>query len=185
MSMKNIVTIGGGTGSYRVLLGIKNISNISIFAIASMADDGGSSGKLRKERGVLPPGDIRQCLAALTIDEDMRKFMKYRREDGHMAGNLFLADLEKSMGSFENGLRLAMKFLQTQGTVIPVTFNNAELSVLLNTGQKIEGESKISSIDLKIPDVKKIFYKNKVKVNPKATEAIRKAEYIIICPGDF
>ena len=183
--MKNVVTIGGGTGSYRVLSGIKNIPNISISAIVSMADDGGSTGILRRELGVHPMGDVRQCLAALSADRDMHDFLKYRRSDGHVAGNLFLADLEKSAGSFEKGLDIAMKVLQIEGTVIPSTLDNAEVGVLLVTGTKIEGESKINDSKIKITDVEKIYYKDKTRQNPKAREAIKNADYLIICPGDF
>lgn len=183
--MKNIVTVGGGTGSFRVLSGLKTIPDISISAIVSMADDGGSTGKLRQELGVLPPGDIRQCLAALTPDEDMKKFLEYRFSDGHSAGNFFLAGLEKSAGSFDEGLKVAMKVLQIKGNIIPVSTDQAILMASLPDGKTLEGESKISEIDLKIGDVEKIFFKNKVTLNPAARAAIAAADYIIICPGDF
>ena len=149
--MLNIVTVGGGTGSYAVLSGLKNLSNISISAIVSMADDGGSTGILRRELEVHPMGDIRQCLAALTPNKALHNFMEHRFSKGnlvgHMSGNIFLAALEIATGSFEASLKIATKFLQPKGVVIPVTLDNAELSVLLTTGQKIEDESKINNID--------------------------------------
>jgi len=188
--MKNVVTVGGGTGSYGVLAGLKNLPDISISAIVSMADDGGTNGMLRKELGVLPPSDIRQCLVALSdSDELMNKFMRSRFTEGplagHSAGSIFLTGLEKITGNFSGAIKEASKILKIKAMVIPVSLDNAELSALLTTGQKVEGESKVSNIDLKISDVKKIFYKNKVELNPTAREAILKADYIIICPGDF
>ncbi|HBA45955.1 hypothetical protein A2W67_03155 [Candidatus Nomurabacteria bacterium RIFCSPLOWO2_02_40_28] len=183
--VKNIVTIGGGTGSYRLLSGLKNITNISIFAVASMADDGGSTGILREKFGVHPMGDIRQCFSALTLNTEMYEFLKHRNTDGHMIGNWFIAGLEKLTGNFEEALEIATKFLKPKGTIIPVTLDDAQLGVLLTNGQKIEGESKISTSDLKIVDVRKIFYRNKVQLNPKAAKAIQEADYIVICPGNF
>ncbi len=187
--MKHIVTIGGGTGSYRVLSGIKNIPNTFISAIVSMADDGGNTGMLRKEQGIHAMGDIRQSVLGLISNEEIKKVMNHRFTQGpltgYVVGNVFLSGAEDSTASFPKALEITLTMLQIKDKVIPVTLNNAELSVLLTTGQKIEGESKISSIDLKISDVEKIFYKNKVKLNPKAAQAIRKADYIIICPGDF
>ncbi len=183
--MKNVVTIGGGTGSYRVLRGIKNISGISISAIVSMADDGGSTGILRKELGVHPMGDARQCLAALTPSKDLHDFLKYRRPDGHAAGNFFLADLEKSAGSFEKGLDIAMKVLDVKGKIIPSTLDNAELIAILPKGEKVEGESNIISMNLKISDIERVFYKGAVKLNPRAALVIKEADYTIISPGAF
>ena len=111
-SMKKIVTVGGGTGSFTVLSGIKNIPNVDITAIVSMADDGGSTGVLRDELGVLPPGDVRQCLIALSEHGDtVRKLIGYRFSrgslSGHSFGNIFLAALEKVTGDFVSGVEVA------------------------------------------------------------------------------
>src|SRR3989344_6067579 len=124
--MKNIVTIGGGTGSYTVLSGLKNIPNISISAIVSMADDGGSTGVLRDELGVLPPGDVRQCLVALSEHSDkVRKLMNYRFQNGalsgHSFGNIFLAALEKVTGDLALGVEIASEILKIKGKVVPIT----------------------------------------------------------------
>src|SRR5664279_903349 len=107
--MRNIVTIGGGTGSYTVLSGLKNLEDVSLTALVSMADDGGSTGVLRDELGVLPPGDVRQCLVALSEHSDIvRKLMNYIFENGglsgHNFGNIFLAALEKVTGNFAKGV---------------------------------------------------------------------------------
>src|SRR5665811_1803036 len=113
MKMKNIVTIGGGTGSFTLLTGLKKYP-INISAIVSMSDDGGSTGVLRDELGVLPPGDVRQCLVALSDSSEMlRALMNYRFEEGglsgHSFGNLFLSALEKTTGSFTSGVAEAAK----------------------------------------------------------------------------
>src|SRR3989338_717350 len=104
--MKRIVTIGGGKGSYVVLSGLKNLPNISLTALVSMADDGGSTGILREKWGVMPPGDVRQCLAALSGKE----FLNYKLNNGflkgHKIGNIFLAVLEKITGNFTRGLKI-------------------------------------------------------------------------------
>ena len=188
--MKKIVTIGGGTGSFTVLSGIKNISNISISAIVSMADDGGSTGVLRDELGVLPSGDIRQCLVALSEhSETLRKLMNYRFTEGglmgHNFGNIFLAALEKVTGSFVKGILIVSEILKVSGVVIPVTNNKAELSILLKNGKIIEGENKINHSDLEDKGIKKIYYKHPVKLNINAEKAILEADFIIIGPGNY
>src|SRR4030067_3313570 len=109
MVIKNVRTLGGGTGSYTVLSGLKGLKNCSLTALVSMADDGGSTGVLRDELGVLPPGDVRQCLVALSEhSEIVRKLMNYRFENGglsgHSFGNIFLAALEKVAGNFREGV---------------------------------------------------------------------------------
>jgi len=188
--MKNIVTIGGGTGSYTVLSGLKNISDISISALVSMSDDGGSTGVLRDELGVLPPGDVRQCLVALSEhSEVMRKLMNYRFDcgtlKGHSFGNIFLAALEKVTGDFVEGVEVASDIMKVKGNVIPITKNKAELSITLSNGKILEGEKKIQDANLQEAGIKEIFYKNKVELNKKAEEAILKADYIILGPGNY
>lgn len=190
--MKKLVTIGGGTGSFTVLSGIKNISNVEISAIVSMADDGGSTGVLRDELGVLPPGDIRQCLVALSEHSDVvRALMSYRFTDGalsgHSFGNILLAALEKVSGSFSSGVEVASEILKIKGRVIPVTENIATLCIELNTGEILEGENKINHFDIENGGglIKCIYYKEKVELNNHAKKAIEEADYIIIGPGNF
>jgi len=188
--MKHIVTIGGGTGSYTVLSGLKNIPGISLTALVSMADDGGSTGVLRDELGVLPPGDVRQCLVALSEHSDIvRKLINYRFDDGTLKGysfgNIFLAALEKVTGNFIDGVEVASEILKVKGRVIPVTSNQATLSILLSNGKVIEGEDKINHFDIQDSGVKKVFYKNDVKLNKRAREAMLKADYIILGPGNY
>ena len=188
--MKKIVTIGGGTGSYIILSGLKNIPNVSLTAIVSMADDGGSTGVLRDELGILPPGDVRQCLVALSKHSDIvRKLMNYRFSEGtlrgHSFGNILLAALEKVTGNFIKGVEVASEILKVYGNVIPVTSNKAELSILLSDGKLIEGEDKINHINIQDVGTKRIFYKNSVKINENAKKAILMADYIIIGPGNY
>lgn len=188
--MKNIVTIGGGTGSYTTLSGLKNLPDISITALVSMADDGGSTGILMDELGVLPPGDVRQCLVALSEHiQIVRELMNYRFNNGtlkgHSFGNIFLAALEKMTGDFNKGVEIASEVLKTRGKVIPITNDKAKLIVELSDGSIIIGESNIFRNGLRNLPVKKIFYKDKVKLNTHAKEAILKADYIIIGPGNY
>jgi uncharacterized cofD-like protein len=188
--LKNIVTIGGGTGSYTVLSGLKNIPDISISALVSMSDDGGSTGVLRDELGVLPPGDVRQCLVALSEhSEVMRKLMNYRFCEGtlkgHSFGNIFLAALEKVTGDFVEGVEVASEIMKVHGKVIPITKNKAELYITLLNGKILEGENAIQNANLQDVGIKNVFYKNNVELNENAKEAILKADYIILGPGNY
>ncbi|OGI74439.1 hypothetical protein A3D42_01110 [Candidatus Nomurabacteria bacterium RIFCSPHIGHO2_02_FULL_41_18] len=188
--MKNIVTIGGGTGSYTVLSGLKNIPNISISAIVSMADDGGSTGVLRDELGVLPPGDVRQCLVALSEHSDkVRKLMNYRFQNGalsgHSFGNIFLAALEKVTGDFALGVEIASEILKIKGKVVPITKDKADLLVELSNGKIINGENAIQNTNVQRNGIKKIFYKNKISLSEHAKVAILNADAIILGPGNY
>ncbi len=190
--MKRVVTVGGGTGSFTVLSGIKNIPNIEISAIVSMADDGGSTGVLRDELGVLPPGDVRQCLIALSEHSDVvRSLVSYRFTDGnlsgHSFGNILLAALEKVSGSFASGVEIASEILKIKGKVIPVTENIANLCIELKNGEIFEGENKINHSDIEDGGdvIKSIYYKEKVELNNHAKKSIEEADYIIIGPGNF
>lgn len=189
--MKNkkqkIVTIGGGTGSFTVLSGLSELP-VDITAIVSMADDGGSTGLLRDELGVLPPGDIRQCLVALSRSRrKMRELFNYRYGkgglSGHSFGNIFLSTLEKVTGSFNKAITEAGKLLNIRGKVVPVTLTKVKLAVKLISGKILLGENRIDESDLS--NLKKIYLKPKAKVNPVAIKAIRQADKIIINPGSL
>lgn len=189
MKIKNVVTIGGGTGSFVLLSGLKKYP-IDLSAIVSMADDGGSTGVLRDELGVLPPGDIRQCLIALSESTKMmRKIMDYRFENGKLKGynlgNLFLAALEKINGSFSSGIIKAAEILNVKGDVIPVTDENMRLMIELNNGKILDGE-KVLDYNKSIHRIglKKIYLKKSVKACREAVKKIKNADFIIIGPGD-
>lgn len=188
--MKKIVTIGGGTGSYTVLFGLKNLPDVSLTALVSMADDGGSTGVLMDELGVLPAGDVRQCLVALSEHSDIvRELMNYRFGEGtlngHNFGNIFLAALEKVSGDFVKGVEVASEILKVKGAVIPVTNQKAELTILISNGSTIEGENKINHSNVQDVGIEKIYYKNNVSINPHAKLALQEADYIILGPGNL
>jgi len=185
-----IVTVGGGTGSFVLLSGLKEYP-VSISAIVSMADDGGSTGILRDELGVLPPGDVRQCLAALArATDEVRELFSYRFTQGdisgHNAGNLFLAALEKITGSFPKAVAVAGKILNVYGRVIPVTEGDMRLLVELHNGVVLEGEGKLDD-DERVRDigVREVTLAHPVSAYSDALEAIKNADAIILGPGDL
>jgi uncharacterized cofD-like protein len=187
MKKKRVVVIGGGTGTFTVLSGLKNYP-LDLSAIVTMADDGGSTGVLRDELGVLPPGDVRQCLVALARSPRyVRQLMNYRFTQGalkgHSFGNLFLSALEKMTGSFDRAVEMAGDILQTEGRVIPSTLRQVKLVAKLKNGRKIRGEERIYHANL--TGLKTMELEPHAAANPKALAAIRSADAIIIGPGDF
>ncbi len=188
--MKNIVTIGGGTGSFTLLSGLKKYP-VNISAIVTMADDGGSTGRLRDELGVLPPGDVRQCLVALSDSSDiLRELMNYRFENGglkgHNFGNLLLSALEKIKGNFSDGLDEVAKILNIKGAVIPVSEKKMNLIIELNNKNQLDGEKQLDhNKEVRTVGVKRVFLKPKAKTSHKALKAIKNADMIVIGPGDY
>ncbi len=188
--MKKIVTIGGGTGSFTILSGLKNISDVDLTAIVSMADDGGSTGVLRDELGVLPPGDIRQCLVALSEHTDVvRRLMSYRFAEGglagHSFGNILLAALEKVTGNFAEGVAVASDILKVRGTVLPVTQDNTILLVELEDGTIFHGENAINHTDMQAAGIKRLYYEACVTLNSRVEIVLGEADVIIIGPGNY
>lgn len=187
--MKKVVTIGGGTGSFTLLSGLKKYP-IELSAIVSMADDGGSTGILRDELGVLPPGDVRQCLVALSDSSDMlRELMNYRFENGglsgHSFGNLFLSALEKITGNFSDGVAEAAKILNVKGEVIPVTNTDTNLFLKLKNGTLLQGENEINhNFHISDEGVERIYLSPEAEAHPRAIEKILSADLIIIGPGN-
>jgi uncharacterized cofD-like protein len=185
--MKKIVTIGGGTGNFTVLRGIKNY-DVDISAIVSMADDGGSTGILRDELGVLPPGDVRQCLVALSDSSRlMRSLMNYRFEQGglggHSFGNLLLSALEKVTGSFEKAVEEVGKILFIKGKVIPVTTHLVRLKMILKSCHVLEGEREIYLSQEIEKGYSSIYLEPYPKANPHAINEIMNADLIVVGPG--
>ncbi len=189
MKKYNIVTIGGGTGSFTLLSGLKKYP-VNISAIVSMADDGGSTGRLRDELGVLPPGDVRQCLVALSDStQELRDLMNYRFEKGDLAGhnfgNLFLSALEKTQGGFLRGVEEVSKILNVKGEVIPVSSQDMNLHIELKNGKVIVGERQLDhNKDVRNIGIKKVHLKPKVQASKSAISVIKKADMIVIGPGD-
>jgi uncharacterized cofD-like protein len=184
--MRSVVTIGGGTGQFGLLSGLKKYP-VRLSAIVSMMDDGGSTGKLRDELGVLPPGDIRQCLVALAgSDMVMRELFNYRFDtgglSGHSFGNIFLSALEKITGSFEEAVRVASMVLNINGEVIPVTTANVNL-VCDADGSELCGEHVINSAAGIDPASMRLA--PEAYANPKAVAALEAADCIVIGPGNL
>lgn len=187
--MKKIVTIGGGTGSFTLLRGLKKYP-FQLSAIVSMSDNGGSTGVLRDELGVLPPGDVRQCLVALSESpEILRDLMNYRFESGalkgHNFGNLFISAMEKIKGDFSSGVEEAAKILNVKGEVIPVTNQDANLCMELKNGKILNGEKEVTLCkSIKKSGVRRFHLKPNVKANAKAIRRILEADMVIIGPGN-
>jgi uncharacterized cofD-like protein len=183
-----IVTIGGGTGLSTLLRGLKR-SSTNITAIVTVADDGGSSGRLRREIGVLPPGDIRNCIAALADEEKLLTELfqyRFRAGDGlvgHSFGNLFLTVLSEITGDFEQAVAASSKVLAIRGQVLPATLSDVRLWAELADGRRIEGESSITEANGTI--VRIGCLPANPPALPKALAAIAKADYIVIGPGSL
>ena len=181
-----VVAIGGGTGLSSLLRGLKTYtSNLSV--IVTVADDGGSSGRLRDEYRILPPGDFRQCLIALADAEPlMKQLFDHRFKEGslngHSFGNLFIMAMADVTGNFEHALRESGKVLAVKGTIVPSTLQDVTLVASIN-GHTVEGESKIPQQNAPISHV---FLKpDGAQVNPEAAEAILNAELVVIGPGSL
>jgi uncharacterized cofD-like protein len=189
LTKQKIITIGGGAGSFMVLSGLKKYP-IDLTAIVSMSDDGGSTGVLRDELGVLPPGDARQCLVALSKSSKvLRGLFNYRYDNGglsgHSFGNIFLSTLEKMTGGLDLAIEEAGRILRIKGKVLPVTLKNTRLVAELKNGKKIVGEGKIYSNEIDLINLKKLYLKPAAKVNPEIIKAMAQADKIIINPGDL
>jgi uncharacterized cofD-like protein len=183
-----IVVLGGGTGLSNLLRGLK-IYSANITAIVTVADDGGSSGRLRREIGVLPPGDIRNCLAALADEEKLlTELFQYRFQAGdgligHSFGNLFLTVMSEVTGDLERAIAASSKVLAVRGQVLPATLSDVRLWAELSDGRRIEGESHITEAQGRI--IKIGCTPPNPPALPKALQAIREADYIIMGPGSL
>jgi uncharacterized cofD-like protein len=183
-----IVVVGGGTGLSTMLRGLKEYS-ANITAVVTVADDGGSSGRLRREIGVLPPGDIRNCLAALSDEEKlMTELFQYRFRAGdglvgHSFGNLFLTAMSEVTGDLEQAIAASSKVLAVRGEVLPATLSDMHLWADLADGRHIEGESNITDARGKI--VRLGCTPANPPALPKAVKAIQEADLIIIGPGSL
>lgn len=191
MTLENhhkIVTIGGGTGSHVVLSGLKSYP-VGISAVIGMFDDGGSTGVLRRELKVMPPGDVRQCLVALSEPGHVLKdLFEYRFSDGflsgHSMGNIILSALEKNTGSMPEAIEAIRSMMNITHTVIPVTLQGATLCAFMDDGEQIVGQDHINKSSL----VNRSFRLGLVPdadINDCAQKAIREADKIVINPGDL
>ncbi|MBZ9689136.1 YvcK family protein [Clostridium estertheticum] len=186
-----IVVIGGGTGLATMLRGLKKYTN-NITAIVTVADDGGGSGVLREDLGILPPGDIRNCILALADTEPlMEELLQYRFKDGRLKdqsfGNLFLAAMDGISNNFEEAVQKMSSVLAVTGRVIPVTLDNMILKAQLQNGKIIDGESNIpkAALDNNSP-IEEIFIEPKdAKAIKEALIAISGADAVILGPGSL
>ena len=183
-----VTVIGGGHGLSVLLRGLKfSTSNIS--AVVTVADDGGSSGRLREEFGIIPPGDLRNCLVALADTEPlMEKLFQYRFKGetalaGHSFGNLFIAAMNEVTGDMETALKESSKVLAVKGRVIPASKEFVRLDAIMKDGTIVEGESQIPEAHKKIRRVQ--LFPKKVAAVPAALEAIENADAIILGPGSL
>ncbi len=184
----NLVAIGGGTGLSTLLLGLKHYTN-HITAIVTVADDGGSSGRLRQEFGIIPPGDIRNCIAALADEEQLitelfqYRFKKGHGLEGHSFGNLFLSVLCSITGNMVQAVKESSKVLNIRGQVLPASLDNLCLVAQLENGEEIRGESQIPEAKSRI--VKLRCEPDCPKPLPEVLEAIKEAQLIILGPGSL
>lgn len=188
--MKKITVLGGGTGSYVVLTALKQSAMVDIAAIVTMMDSGGSTGKLRDQLGVLPPGDLRQCLVALSeAPEIWRKLFTYRFDkgdlQGHNFGNLFISALEKISGSYDEVLDEVHYVMQCSGRVYPAILNHANIQVRYDTGRIVESETLLDEANPDGGVVVEAKAVPSVKANPQAIQRILDSDYIIAGPGDL
>ena len=183
-----IVAIGGGTGLSNLLRGLKGYS-ANITAIVAVADDGGSSGRLRNQLGIVPPGDIRNCIAALADAEPlMTQLMQYRFPPGsglddHAFGNLFIAAMTAITGDFEEAVRESNRVLAVRGQVLPATGVPLNLTASLASGKHVSGQAAISRSEEPITRV--AIDPADVLANPEALERILEADLIVVGPGSL
>lgn len=184
-----IVVIGGGTGGFTLLGALKNYSR-HITALVNMVDDGGSTGMLRDELGVLPPGDVRKSLVALSESPKVRELFNYRFEEGrlegHTFGNLFLTALEKMTGNFAEAVETASEVLDSKGRVLPITLDNVRLVIEWPDGTKVFGEGKIDVMQFAAEKGKPhLRLEPEARINPEAVYAIQNADVVVISAGDI
>ncbi len=199
-----VVAIGGGTGLSTLLKGLKRFALTpaelvaaqpdtpvirDLCAIVTVSDDGGSSGRLRKELNMLPPGDIRNCIVALSEDEALlsqlfqHRFEKGSGLEGHSFGNLFLAALTSITHDFSEAVRLSSEILLTRGHIHPATTSNIELEALMEDGTRVRGETNITASKVRIQEL--FLVPSDVDPLPQTLEAIASADIISIGPGSL
>lgn len=186
MNRPHVVALGGGTGLSSLLRGLKR-RDLDISAVVSVADDGGSSGRLRRELGMLPPGDIRNVLVALAADESlMGRLFQHRFADGdlsgHPFGNLILAALTEVTGSFDEAVREASRVLKVNGRVIPGTLEHVRLWAEREDGSEDCGETLIAS---GVGACRRVWLDPEPAAHPDALAAISDADLILLGPGSL
>lgn len=183
-----IVVIGGGTGSFTLLRSLKYYVR-DLTALVNMADDGGSTGELRDQYGVLPPGDARQCLVALSDSPRVRDLFSFRfasgTMQGHSFGNLFLSALEMMTDNFEDAIEVASEVLRIHGRVIPVTTTKSTLTLKESDGTIVAGEFKIGNLHFTEGDRPLLYLDPVAALTERGWHAIKEADLIVIAPGNL
>jgi len=196
MQKKKITTIGGGSGQFTLLSALRDIKGIEISSIVSMVDSGGSTGRLRDEFGILPPGDILKCLLALSPKREyarkilQTRFKNSKKLNGHNAGNMLLGFLSQYTGNFPEGVEALGEILGIRGHVLPVTIDRATLVAELSNGERIFGEAAIDvPRGTQREKIVKTFlvphHASEIKIYDPVILAIKKADFIIVGPGDI
>lgn len=195
MNKKKVVVIGGGTGTYTVLTGLKKYPELDLSVIVSMMDDGGSNKVIRDQFGLLPTSDIRQCMVALAsdeTDETIRKLFTYRYNhgtgiEGMTFGNLFMAALSDISGSQKAAIKETSKLLGVQGKIIPVTYDSVHLLARYEDGSELLGEHNIDEPNETNSKntISELSLVPKAKANPETVKAIMEADLIVLGPGDL
>lgn len=188
---RTVSVIGGGTGSFSVLSGLKSYPWIELRSIVTMMDSGGDSGRLRDEFGVLPPGDVRRCLVALSEESALlRNLFSFRFADppleGRSFGNLLFLALTKILGSEDEATEAASRILKIRGQVIPVTWDHAHLCAQLADGSTVRGEANIDvpKHDPSIP-IEAVYLEPSAEANPRAVDAILDSDFLVFAPGNL
>ncbi|MDE2079558.1 MAG: YvcK family protein [Patescibacteria group bacterium] len=187
---KHVVTVGGGTGTFVVLSALKDVSGVSLSAIVSVADDGGSTGRLRDAYGIIPPGDARQALVALAKDGSLlRSLFTHRFEKGDIAGhnfgNLFLTALSAELGSDAAAIRAASDILRVKGKVVPVSERPAVLTAELRSGEVLVGQHTINARPSGGSPIQRLGLETPVETSKEAMQAIATADMVVLGPGDL
>ena len=183
-----IVAIGGGTGLSTLLRGLKEHTG-NLTAVVTVADDGGSSGRLREELGLPPPGDLRNCIAALAdVEPLMTRLFQYRFNkgsglEGHSFGNLFIAAMSSVTGNFEDAVRETSRVLAVRGQILPSTLTNVRLSAVTEDNESIHGESQITERGSRIKQV--FIHPENAQAHPDAIRAILAADLVVVGPGSL
>jgi uncharacterized cofD-like protein len=188
---RTVTVIGGGTGSFHVLTGLRELADLEVRSIVTMMDAGGDSGRLRDEFGVLPPGDLRRCLVALSDESALlRDLFSFRFSEAPLAGrsfgNLFLLALTRMLGCEREATLAAVRLLGIRGQVIPVTWDHAHLCADLADGSRIESEAGFAD-PRRDPSVavRRVFLTPRARANPDAITAIRESAFVVLAPGDL